>query len=234
MPAPRVLCLLAALLAAADAQTTANPQSCKQCRENSVSSCPAQAQSCPAGQSSCLSIWEANTLVKGSVENRGYSFSCVSSASPRNISLFFGNGVYVKIQSQNCSTNGCNTAFPPVWPIINSVYTGGRCPICFAPGRSNCSSEETLQCEGRASQCISISGQISEDDITIPFAAKGCATPHACALEKGEILDSGVFTYKITQTECYTPSGAQRLLGPLGLGSILPSLAGLLAVKFLS
>ncbi|XP_043357826.1 phospholipase A2 inhibitor and Ly6/PLAUR domain-containing protein-like [Dermochelys coriacea] len=119
-------------------------------------------------------------------------------------------------------------------PIINTVYTGGRCPICFSPGQSSCSSKETLQCEGRASQCISISGQILEDDITIPFAASGCATPNACELKKGEILNSGVFTYKITQIECYTPSSAQRMLGPFVLGSILPSLAGLLAVKFLS
>ncbi|CAM4698480.1 unnamed protein product [Caretta caretta] len=193
MPAPHVLCLLAALLAAVEAQGTAEAK-----------------------------------------ENAGYSFSCVSSATPRNISLFFGNGVFVKIQSQTCSTNSCNTRFSPVWPIINTVYTGGRCPICIAPGRSSCSSTETMQCEGRASQCISISGQISEDNITIPFAASGCATPNACELKKGEILNSGVFTYRITQTECYTPSGAQRMLGPVVLGSILPSLAGLLAVKFLS
>ncbi|CAM4697565.1 unnamed protein product, partial [Lepidochelys olivacea] len=52
------------------------------------------------------------------------------------------------------------------WPIINTVYTGGRCPICIAPGRSSCSSTETLQCEGRASQCISISGQIWEGSRT--------------------------------------------------------------------
>ncbi|XP_030399316.1 phospholipase A2 inhibitor and Ly6/PLAUR domain-containing protein-like [Gopherus evgoodei] len=230
MPAPCVLCLLTALLAVADAQTTAS--TCLASR--GAVPCPSTALPCPAGQSSCLSVWEENTLVKGSVKNTGYSYSCVSSASPRNISLFFGNRVYVKIQSRNCSTNSCNAAFTPVWPIINSVYTGGRCPICFVPGRGNCSSKETLQCEGRASQCISISGQISEDDITIPFAAKGCATPHACELKKGEILNSGVFTYKITQTVCYTPSGAQRMLGPFGLGSILPCLAGLLALKFLS
>ncbi|XP_065430707.1 phospholipase A2 inhibitor and Ly6/PLAUR domain-containing protein-like [Chrysemys picta bellii] len=172
MPAPRVLCLLAALLAAAEAQTTAKINGGKV----EKASVPSPALSTPTD------------LLSGGLAG----------------------------------------------PIINTVYTGGRCPICFAPGRSSCSSKETLQCEGRASQCISISGQISEDDITIPFAAKGCATPHACELTKGEILDSGVFTYKITQTECYTPSGAQRMLGPFGLGSILPSLAGLLAVKFLS
>ncbi|CAM5135185.1 unnamed protein product [Natator depressus] len=119
-------------------------------------------------------------------------------------------------------------------PIINTVYTGGRCPICIAPGGSSCSSTETLQCEGRASQCISISGQISEDNITIPFAASGCATPNGCELKKGEILNSAVFTYRIAQIECYTPSSAQRMLGPVVLGSILPSLAGLLTVKFLS
>ncbi|XP_034612543.1 phospholipase A2 inhibitor and Ly6/PLAUR domain-containing protein-like [Trachemys scripta elegans] len=233
MPAPCVLCLLAALLAVADAQTTA--RSCYQCKNRNAGRCSDVPKPCPAGQGACLSVWEANTLVKGAVKNTGTFYSCVpSTILSRNISLFFGNGVYVEIQSQICSVNDCNNAFTPVWPIINTVYTGGRCPICFAPGRSSCSSKETLQCEGRASQCISISGQISEDDITIPFAAKGCATPHACAIEKGVILDSGVFTYQITQTECYTPSGAQRMLGPFGLGSILPSLAGLLAVKFLS
>lgn len=72
------------------------------------------------------------------------------------------------------------------------------------------------------------------DNITIPFAASSCATPNACELKKGEILNSGVFTYTIAQTECYTPSSAQQMLGPVVLGSILPSLAGLLAVKFLS
>ncbi|CAM5176652.1 unnamed protein product [Eretmochelys imbricata] len=192
MPAPHILCLLAALLAAAEAQGTAEAK-----------------------------------------ENAGYSFSCVSSATPRNISLFFGNGVFVKIQSRTCSTNSCNTQFSPGRSSTPSRReAGARSALprvgAAVPARRPCSARAV------PASAFPSAGRSRKDNITIPFAASGCATPNACELKKGEILNSGVFTYRITQTECYTPSGAQRMLGPVVLGSILPSLAGLLAVKFLS
>ncbi|XP_075763823.1 uncharacterized protein LOC142819594 [Pelodiscus sinensis] len=205
--------------------------SCHQCKSRGGGGCSGVSQPCVSVKGACLSVWEANTLVKERTENTGTFYSCIpSGVSARNISLFFGTGLYLHVQSQVCTADGCNSDIQPTWPVINTVYTGGRCPACFAPGRDSCSSAETLQCEGRASQCISISGRISEDDVIIPFAAKGCATPHACKLEKGVTLDSGVFSYEIAQVECYTPSGAEPTRGPL----VLASLAGLLAVKVLS
>ncbi|EMP42415.1 hypothetical protein UY3_00317 [Chelonia mydas] len=151
-------------------------------------------------------------------ENSGTYQSCANSRQNLTgfLAFYFGATVAVEIQSEICKTDDCNAESTPSRLAISSVRNGLQCPACYAPGFESCESYGALHCTGGANRC----------GVAIPFAARGCATQAACGIKT---LESGVFTYELTNVQCSPapkaqPSSATRTLAwdPFTLGSIVP------------
>uniref|UniRef100_A0A8C3SG26 Sodefrin-like factor n=1 Tax=Chelydra serpentina TaxID=8475 RepID=A0A8C3SG26_CHESE len=183
------LCLLWALLATASAR----PFSCYQ----SIPGRSTVVRICSSGEDSCIAVQEENS--HGGVVSTGVLQSCTSSALSLagDLDFEFGRGIYVRVHSEICRETDCNTGELKDRPKISTVPNGRQCPSCYAPGSHRCFHNKTLHCQGGANQCVDIVGTLSEKDIEIPFAARGCATKDAAKIEAGAILESGVFIYRI-------------------------------------
>ncbi|XP_067401969.1 phospholipase A2 inhibitor NAI-like [Emydura macquarii macquarii] len=188
-----VSCLLSALLATASA-VWPPPSSCYQ----SVPGKSSVTGSCQRDENVCLTVQETNSL--GGVVNTGILQACGSNMRSLTGRLDFelGGGVYVRILSQICGETNCNVAVFKDRPKISTVPNGWQCPSCYAPGSQHCLRNNTRPCHGGASQCVYIVGTLSEENIEIPFAAGGCATKGVAGVKAGDVLQSGVFTYRIT------------------------------------
>ncbi|XP_044847051.1 phospholipase A2 inhibitor and Ly6/PLAUR domain-containing protein-like [Mauremys mutica] len=184
-----VLCLLWALLATASAR----PSSCY----HSIPGESNAVRSCSSGADSCIAVQEANSF--GGVVNTGVLQLCTNSliSLEGDLDFEFGGGVYVRVHSEICRETNCNTGEIKERPKISTVPNGRQCPSCFAPGSHRCLHNVTLHCQGAANQCVDVVGTLSENYVEIPFAARGCATQDVAKIKAGDILVSGVFTYRI-------------------------------------
>ncbi|KAM9114720.1 uncharacterized protein ACDP82_019381 [Pangshura tecta] len=187
-----IFSLLWALLATANA-VSLWPSSCYQ----GVPGKSSVARRCNRDENSCLTVQEVNTL--GGVVNTGILQTCGNNMRSLvgNLDFEFGGGVYVRVHSEICSETNCNTGEIKERPKISTVPNGGRCPSCYAPGSHHCLHNVTLHCQGAASQCVDVVGTLSENNVEIPFAARGCCTQDVARIKAGDILVSGVFIYRI-------------------------------------
>ncbi|KAM9114338.1 phospholipase A2 inhibitor and Ly6/PLAUR domain-containing protein-like isoform 1-T2 [Pangshura tecta] len=237
------LCVLSALQATAAAQIIMEmPLTCFYCKsgQNCFQNIP---QTCSSPQDACIIVQEHNTLaaLSAGIGNLGMYQSCADSRQSLTgfLAFYFGDTVMVEILSEICKINNCNAHFVPTRLAISSVRNGLQCPACYAPGSQSCESDGSLRCTGGADQCAVVVGTLGQGDVTIPFAARGCATRTACKIKT---LESGVFTYNLTNVQCspaprVQTSSATRTLawGLFTLGSIivprvplfLPALLGL-------
>ncbi|XP_044847038.1 phospholipase A2 inhibitor and Ly6/PLAUR domain-containing protein-like [Mauremys mutica] len=231
------LWVLGALQATAAAQNeTGLPLACFYCK--SGQSCHTVPQTCSSPQDSCIIVQEHNTL---GAENSGTYQSCANSRQSLTgfLAFYFGDKVAVEIRSEICKSGDCSAESTPSRLAISNVRNGLQCPACYAPGSESCESNGNLRCTGGADQCAVVVGTLAQGSVVIPFAGRGCATRAACEIKT---LESGVFTYKLTKTQCgpapraQTSSATQTLAwGPFTLGSIvvprvplfLPALLGL-------
>ncbi|KYO19176.1 hypothetical protein Y1Q_0003399 [Alligator mississippiensis] len=113
---------------------------------------------------------------------------------------------------------------------ISNMYNGKACSSCYAPGHKSCGNNGTIRCEGAIDQCAYITGTVSEGNITIPFAARGCASEGACNIKPNYQLKSGVFRYVFETVNC-SPAPSSAVQTRVWGSHLLPSLAGLLLVK---
>ncbi|XP_044847047.1 phospholipase A2 inhibitor and Ly6/PLAUR domain-containing protein-like [Mauremys mutica] len=187
-----IFCLLWALPATANA-VSLWPSSCYQ----GVPGKSSVARRCNRDENSCLTVQEENTL--GGVVNTGVLQACGNNMRSLvgNLDFEFGGGVYVRILSLICGHTDCNTGEMKERPKISTVPNGRQCPSCFAPGSHLCLHNVTLHCQGAANQCVDVVGTLSENGVEIPFAARGCATQDVAKIKAGDVLMSGVFTYRI-------------------------------------
>ncbi|XP_030399349.1 phospholipase A2 inhibitor and Ly6/PLAUR domain-containing protein-like [Gopherus evgoodei] len=200
-----VLCLLWALLATANAR----PSSCYQSFPGKSS----EAGSCASGADSCIAVQEVNSL--GGVVNTGVFQSCTSSlhSLEGDLDFEFGGGAYVRVHSKLCRETNCNTGEIKERPKISTVPNGGQCPSCFAPGSHRCLHNVTLHCQGAANQCVDVVGSLSENNIEIPFAARGCATKDVAQIKAGHTLVSGIFIYQIKNIQLSPASRTETVDG---------------------
>ncbi|XP_075764327.1 uncharacterized protein LOC106731821 [Pelodiscus sinensis] len=224
------LCLLGALHATAAVQNdTGVPLSCFYCK--SGQRCHHTPQTCSSPQDACIVVHERNTL---GADTSGTFQACADSRRSLTgfLAFYFGLKVTVEIQSEICKSDDCNSESTPPRLAINNVPNGRECQACYAPGFQSCQPAGSLLCLGGADQCADVVGTLEQGNVTIPFAARGCATQAACSITT---LESGVFTYKLTKTSCKPapkalPSGAPRMLvwGPLSsiIPLFLPALLG--------
>lgn len=228
MKALVTLCVLSALQATAAAQDKMGmPLTCFYCKsgQSCLHNLP---QTCSSPQDACIMIQEHNTLsFSPGIGNLGMYQSCADSRQTLTgfLAFYFGDTVMVEILSEICKINNCNAHFVPTRLAISSVRNGLQCPACYAPGSESCESDGSLRCTGGADQCAVVVGTLAQGDVTIPFAARGCATWTACEIK---MLESGVFTYNLTNVQCSPApraqtSSATRTLawGPFTLGSII-------------
>ncbi|XP_030399238.1 phospholipase A2 inhibitor and Ly6/PLAUR domain-containing protein-like [Gopherus evgoodei] len=218
------LCVLSALQVTVAAQNeTGMPLACFYCK--SGQSCHTIPQTCFSPQDSCIIVQEHNTL---GAENSGMYQSCADSRQSLTgfLAFYFGDKVAVEIRSEICKSGDCSAESTPSRMAISSVHNGLQCPACYAPGSESCESDGNLRCMGGANQCAVVVGTLAQDGVAIPFAARGCATQAACEIKT---LESGVFTYKLTKTQCSPAPKAQtsstsRTLGwgPFTLSIIIP------------
>ncbi|XP_067424415.1 phospholipase A2 inhibitor and Ly6/PLAUR domain-containing protein-like [Emydura macquarii macquarii] len=233
---PIILCLLGTLQAMTGAQNhTGSPLTCFYCK--SGRSCHPTPQTCSLPQDACIIVTEHNTL---GAENSGTYQSCADSRRSLTgfLAFYFGDKVAVEIQSEICKSEDCNIESMTSRLAISTIHNGLQCPACYAPGSESCESDGRVLCTGGADQCAAVIGTLAQGDVTIPFAARGCATRAACGITT---LESGVFTYKLTEAQCSPAPKAETssaprtpARGPFTLGSIvrqaplfLPALLGL-------
>ncbi|XP_065275917.1 phospholipase A2 inhibitor and Ly6/PLAUR domain-containing protein-like [Emys orbicularis] len=220
------LCILGALQATAAFQNeTGMPLTCFYCKsgQSCFHNLP---QICSPTQDACIIVQEHNTL--SDMWNGGTYQSCADSRQSLTgfLAFYFGATVTVEIRSEICKTNDCNAHLMPIRLAISNVRNGLQCPACYAPGFESCESNESLHCTGGANQCAVIVGTLAQGGVAIPFAGRGCATQAACEIKT---LESGVFTYKLTNVQCSPAPKAQTssatptlAWGPFTLGSIVP------------
>uniref|UniRef100_A0A8C8S6E1 UPAR/Ly6 domain-containing protein n=1 Tax=Pelusios castaneus TaxID=367368 RepID=A0A8C8S6E1_9SAUR len=218
------LCLFCMLRATTGAQNqTGSPLTCFNCK--SGGSCSLTPQTCSLPQDACIILREHNTL---GAENLGTYQSCANSRQSLTgfLAFYFGDKVVVEIESELCKNNDCNTESTPSRLAINTVRNGLQCPACYAPGFQSCESNGHVLCTGGADQCAVVVGTLVQGDVSIPFAARGCATEAACSIET---LESGVFSYKLIKAQCSPAPKAEinsasrsSAWGPFSLGSIIP------------
>uniref|UniRef100_A0A8D0HFN5 Phospholipase A2 inhibitor and Ly6/PLAUR domain-containing protein-like n=1 Tax=Sphenodon punctatus TaxID=8508 RepID=A0A8D0HFN5_SPHPU len=225
-------CLLSALLA------TGTPLSCFHCKPGDRN-CNVP-QPCSHSQNACLIIWEGNTL--GEAQVAGSSSSCINTAEAFMglAAYYFGIKEHILIYSEVCVTDHCNMGIMSSLPPVNTVRNGLQCPGCYAPGFSHCDDSHPLRCLGISDKCIRMAGTLEGGGAVIPFAASGCATETACQIKS---LQSGVFTYNLTQVQCNPAPKAMTSNGiqnqgwvPFALHTALPmlSLIGLHLTESLS
>ncbi|XP_026515442.1 phospholipase A2 inhibitor and Ly6/PLAUR domain-containing protein-like [Terrapene carolina triunguis] len=218
------LCVLSALQATAAAQNeTGTPLACFYCK--SGQSCHTVPQTCSPPQDACIIVQEHNTF---GAENSGTYQSCADSRQSLTgfLAFYFGAKVAVEIRSEICKSGDCSAESTPSRQAISNVPNGLQCPACYAPGFESCESDGNLRCTGGADQCAAVGGTLAQGGVAIPFAGRGCATRAACEIKT---LESGVFTYKLTNVQCSPAPKAQTssatptlAWGPFTLASIVP------------
>ncbi|CAM4698341.1 unnamed protein product [Caretta caretta] len=254
-----LLCLLPALLATTNAQTTP-PQTvtCQAC-SGSADSCQPPAGICTVdtAKGGCFTVAEDIKLV-GETKSTNLSKGCVRDFSAfikGPVTVTLGNGKYVRVNITQCNTDKCNSAVLAV-PKENTTKNGLQCPTCFALNTNPCDSQDT-PCTGDENYCISFAGNLvkgSPLEIST-FVAKGCATESVKGIKSGDSLVSAVYGFAFTEatskpaektptpqettpattkTTPATTDGASPALGKFSFALYLPGLTGLLLVKLLS
>ncbi|XP_067397673.1 phospholipase A2 inhibitor and Ly6/PLAUR domain-containing protein-like isoform X2 [Emydura macquarii macquarii] len=188
-------------------------------------------QTCAAGRDSCGIALTESTAVGVMTQTSVKSCATSSECKTGPVSINFGNGITVRMNTACCVGEACRTTTVTV-PPANTKPNGWRCPGCFAAFSQQCR-EETVYCTGAETQCIDITQTVKDGGNSVQSVMKGCASESICTqIKAGSSTIAGI-TGEITKAECRAASGAGGL-APGAAGLLLPALAGLLLLKLLS
>ncbi|KAG6928232.1 phospholipase A2 inhibitor and LY6/PLAUR domain containing [Chelydra serpentina] len=173
-------------------------------------------ETCSFGEDSC-GILLLETQIVGidtEVVGKGCMASSECRASPAVAR--FGEGMAIRKSTTCCVGDACSTASVTM-PTANITPNGRHCPACYSVFNSLCS-EETLDCTGSETQCITVTGSIAMGSFPLQATLKGCATESACTLLKGDSRTFGDII-EITTATCRPASGRSEQTKGQGLGA---------------
>ncbi|CAM4625288.1 phospholipase A2 inhibitor and Ly6/PLAUR domain-containing protein-like [Lepidochelys kempii] len=192
-----LLCLLPALLATTNAQTSPPATlTCKVC-SGLEETCDTAVGTCQENKATggCLSVAEDITL--DGTRSPFFYKQCLSSYKSDikvPISFTVGNGQYLRINSTRCNdADNCNSGALEV-PTGSTTENGLQCPTCFALNFTVCNSTIT-PCTGDETYCLHFIGYQVKGSTISAFTGKGCGTESTREIKGETILISAVYRY---------------------------------------
>ncbi|XP_053545980.1 phospholipase A2 inhibitor and Ly6/PLAUR domain-containing protein-like [Bombina bombina] len=167
-----VFCILSTLL------DTGNCIQCAHCLSSSGHDCDGPLKTCPSGLI-CASRFAKETVL-GTLKLEVVRNCQPISFCDQSFSLIREDHRTI-VSSSCCNTDDCT----PVKPSTDTVGNGIKCPVCFSPGTTYCSSENLIECTGKENKCYNyiLNGESTK------ISARGCSTDRLCQALVGTIVN---------------------------------------------